>query len=118
MEQTAASILVDALHQLIHFKPKFPHLNGRESVLKFLALYIKGNYIFPHLLAHNPSNPSYLTEKYSQKVEEFRAMCGIAPELLDAYRSDSEAVMRSLVGTEFKEKVHVFDNLAVKSFEM
>ncbi len=42
LEQTAASILVDGLHQLITFKPKFPHISGKESVLKFLALYIKG----------------------------------------------------------------------------
>jgi adenylate/nucleoside-diphosphate kinase len=42
LEQSVASVIVEGLKQLIHFKPKYPSLSTKESVLKYLAIYLKG----------------------------------------------------------------------------
>jgi hypothetical protein len=42
MEQTCGTVLVDAFKLLIDFKPKFPAMNSKNSVLLYLSIYLKG----------------------------------------------------------------------------
>ncbi|KAJ3181392.1 adenylate kinase [Gaertneriomyces sp. JEL0708] len=90
LEQTVATIITDALHEVGKLKPKYPFKSAEESAVEYLALYLK---------AHNKKAPTWLRESYSKRLTQYRARCelieflhdsAVAKKTVDAPERDKE----------------------------
>ena len=84
LEQSVSGVLVDAFKELVNFKPKFPTKTTKESVLKYLSIYLK---------AHNPKNNNFTTEKYKEKLAKYQEYCELTGFLLYFARNHSDALL-------------------------
>ena len=72
LEQAMGEIVTRALLEIGCNRLKYPTLSVRETTLKLFALFLKAN---------NPTNTSYMKQKYDKKIKLFIERCEMPVEL-------------------------------------
>ncbi len=99
LEQSIASIVIEALVELGKSKPKHPKMTIMESAVYYVGLYLKSS---------NPKSTDFQRKVYKQKFQDFKSESDLIETLSKEMKNFIKPELRSI---QLKKKMIQFDEL-------